>query len=129
MKTMAKTLTNGEIYSMAIELNNSFAETEDLYFPAAVNYCIQKNKNTLLSLAEKIEEGRVGIVKHYGVIDDEGNFKIAEENIEKANAELADLLNVEEEIKIITINIESLGDMNLSYQQMQSIMFMIEDIE
>lgn len=128
MKTMTKTLTNGEIYQMAIELNNSF-NSDELYFPAAANYCIQKNKSTLMSIAEKIEESRVNIIKHYGTVEEDGNFKVDEANIEKANSELLDLLSVKDEVKILTIGIEALGDVNLTSQQMQSIMFMIEDVE
>ena len=131
MKTISRTLTNGEIYQMAIDINKSFSNenTEEIYFPAAVNYCIQKNKNTLLAIAEKIEESRMSIIQHYGSIGEDGNFKIEEDNIEKANEELFDLLNVTDEIKILLINIEALGNINLSTQQMQSIMFMIEDVE
>ena len=82
-----------------------------------------------MSIAEKIEESRVNIIKHYGTVEEDGNFKVDEANIEKANSELLDLLSVNDEVKILTIGIEALGDVNLTSQQMQSIMFMIEDVE
>lgn len=130
MKTVMKTLTNGEIYQMAFDLNRSFTEENQIYFPAAANFCIQKNKATLVEIAETIEENRVNIVKHYGVIEEDGNFKVeGEKNIEAANAELIELLNIPHDIKILTFSIETLGDVNLTPQQMQSILFMIEDVE
>jgi hypothetical protein len=113
MKTINKVLTNGEIYQLAINLTNAFSES-DIYFPAAANFCIQKNKSVLTSIAETIEEGRMNIIKHYGVIEENGNFRVEEENVEKANAELLDLLQIAHDLKIFTFNIESLGDMNLT---------------
>ena len=126
MKTITKIMTNGEIYNLAVNLINNFNDNE-VYMPAAVAYSIQKNKTLFTSIAEEIERSRMAIIQHYSENVEEKGFVVPQDSIETANAELMDLLAIEQEIKIYTFEVEKIEDIKLTSLQMQAIMFMIED--
>ena len=126
MKTINKNLTNNEIYSYALALMNDFPES-DTYMPAAVAYSIQKNRAVVMDLGEEIEKSRLSIIQHYNLDEVKEDDFIEQEIIDKANAELIDLLNIEQEVKIYTFSIEDLTDVKLTPAQMKALMFMIED--
>ena len=87
MKTTNKIMTNEEIYSLALGMSNNFNDNE-IYMPAAIAYSIQKNKKVLLEIAEEIELTRMNIIQHYGEIQENGQYLVSKENIDKANKEL-----------------------------------------
>lgn len=126
MNTITKTLTNSEIYEVAVNLNNNFANN-GTYFPALAAFAIQKNRDTLTALAQELENSRLQVAKHYGEEQTPGSYIIAPENMLKANEELNELLDASQDVKIYTINIESLKDARLTSQEMSSILFMIEE--
>ena len=126
MKTINKNLTNNEIYSYALALVNNFSEN-DIYMPAAVAYSIQKNKTTIIGLGEEIEKSRLSIIQHYELDKIQDGDEIDSTVIKKANVELMDLLNIEQEVKIYTFDINALNDIKFTAAQMQALMFMIED--
>lgn len=126
MKTITKIMTNGEIYNLAVNLINNFNDNE-VYMPAAVAYSIQKNKTLFTSIAEEIERSRMAIIEHYSENIEEKGFIVPQDSIETANAELMDLLAIEQEIKIYTFEVEKIEDIKFTSLQMQAIMFMIED--
>lgn len=126
MKSIVKTMTNGEIYDIAVQFMKLF-ENNDTYMPAAVAFGIQKNKATLRTVAEDIENGRLEIIRHYGTIKEDGSFTVAEELVEVANKELADLLAIEQEVKLYLCKIEELGDTKFTSAQMEAFMIMIEE--
>lgn len=127
MKSIEKVMTNGEIYQIAIALTNAGFNDNEIYIPAAINFAIQKNKLILLENAEIIEKGRMAIIEHYSSEKIENSFTIPQENVDKANEELKELLDIEQVVKLYTFSIEALGDIKFTSAQMQAIMFMIED--
>lgn len=126
MKTINKILTNEKIYSLAIAILNNFNDYKE-HMPAAIAYAIQKNKATLQDIANEIEKARMEIIQHYGEIQEDGNVKVEEEKIALANKELIDLLNIEQDVKIYTCSIEDLNDLHFTFEQIESLMFMIND--
>lgn len=127
MKTINLTMTNDEIYRYAIGLNNTFNNAEIL-MPAAISFSIAKNKKKLFSLAEDIERYRVDILNKYGAkLADNNMISIPENQVEAANKELEDLLNISQELNIYTFSIEELKDINLTSSQMEAILFMIDE--
>lgn len=126
MKTITKTMTNGEIYQLAVGLINNFNDNET-YMPAAVAFSIQKNKSSFTAIAEEIEKSRMSIIQHYSKTTDENGFNVPAESIEEANKELFDLLSIEQEIKIYMFEVDKIEDIKFTSAQMQAIMFMIED--
>ena len=120
-------LNNYIIYQYAQTLNGIF-DKEDLYIPAKANFYIQKNIKTILSAAEEIDKTRFEIFKHYGQLNDtQDQYIVPNEKIEEANKELNDLFTIEQNLEIKTLKLEDLGNIELTPQQMQAIMFMIEE--
>lgn len=123
---MIKIMSNAEIYNLAKILNTAF-NMEERYLPARINFFIIKNKNTIMRLAEIIEESRIEIIKHYGIVDEAGMIQVPKDKIETVNNELTELLKVSQEIEISTITLSMLDDLEFTPAQMQALLFMIEE--
>ena len=120
-------LKNNDIYMHAQNLMMAF-EDKDQKLPIKISFYLQKNKNTLLQLAQDIERSRIEIAQSYGVLDEEtSQYIIPPEKMEEASQELNDLFNLEQDVQIYTINIDSFGDdLTITTAQMEAIMFMID---
>ena len=120
-------MTNFEIYNIAKAMGDAFQDSTQ-YLPVKINFFIQKNKSTLMALAQDIDNSRIEIVKNYGTMDTENNqFVVPEDKIEIANAELQDLFAIEQEVEIRKVSIDAFpDDINLSTAQMEALMFMID---
>lgn len=120
-------MTNNEIYTHARQLMEAFQDG-DQKLPIKVNFYLQKNKNTLISLAQDIEQARLGVAQTYGVLDESGeNYQIPNDKLEEASRELEDLFNLEQDVNICTIKADSLDDdLTLTMAQMEALMFMVE---
>lgn len=119
-------LTNYNIYNYAQKLNSAFTENKQ-YLPAKINFFIQKNASALAAAAEEIEKSRVSIVRHYGEANEEtGEIRVPDDKMSEASKELDDLFKIEQDIHISMINIDAFGDIELSIEQMNAIMFMVE---
>ena len=125
MKNVSIKMNNGMIYQYALTLNEALNDN-DLQMPVAVIFSIEKNKQTLMTIAQDIEKYRMDIIKKYGEEVD-GNYNVPQDKIEIANKELQDLFSIEQEVNIYKFNIEDLGDIKLTSNQMNAILFMIED--
>lgn len=127
MKTINKVMTNDEIYRYAIGLMNTF-ENAETPMPAAISFSITKNKKTISALAEDIEKYRIDVLNKYGAKIVENNMiSIPEKDVDNANKELGELLNISQEIKLYTFSIEDLQNVSLSPAQMEAILFMIDE--
>lgn len=120
-------LKNNEIYMYAQNLIMAFEDKEQK-LPIKISFYLQKNKNTLLQLAQDIEQSRLEIARSYGELDEESSqYIIPPEKMEEASQELNDLFNLEQDVQIYTINIDSFGDdLTITTAQMEAIMFMID---
>lgn len=118
-------MLNSLIYNYASSLEN-ISIGEDSYIPVIYNFYIQKNIKTLLSLKEDIEKCRYQIIKHYGERTENG-FAITEENKDKANEELKQLSEIEQEVEIYQIPLHAFKDVKLTTKELNSIFFMIAE--
>lgn len=120
-------LTNTQIYNYTNNLFEAFNDG-DQKLPIKISFYLQKNKNTLLQLAQDIETSRIEIAKTYGTLDEESSqYIIPPEKMEDANKELNDLFSLEQDVQIYTINIDNLSDdITITTAQMEAIMFMID---
>lgn len=120
-------LTNNEIYSHANKLMEVFQDNSQK-LPIKINFYLQKNKNTLLTLAQEIEKTRMEIARSYGELNEETQqFIIPPDKIPEASKELNDLFNLEQDVNIYMVNIDSLSDdYAMTTAQMEAIIFMIE---
>lgn len=120
-------LTNNQIYTYATELAAAFQDSTQK-LPIKVNFYLQKNKETLLTMAQDIEKARIDLLNNYGTLDDDNNrFTIDPDKVELASKELEDLFNLEQEVNIYKVNIDSFGDdIVLTTGQMEALLFMID---
>jgi hypothetical protein len=121
-------MKNFEIYELATRLSEHFTDNAQ-YLPVKINFYIQKNKNTLMSLAQDIEANRINIIKNYGNPSESNpdQYIVEEDKIEKASKELDDLFSLEQEVNIYKVNIDSFpDDISLTTGQMEALMFMID---
>lgn len=125
MKSTSVKMNNGMIYQYALALSEALSDN-DLQMPVAVLFSIEKNKQTLMAVAQDVEKYRMDIIKKYGE-EVNGNYNVPQDKIEIANKELQDLFSIEQEVNIYKFNIEDLGDIKLTSNQMNAILFMIED--
>lgn len=121
-------LTNGQIYDYASALMQEFYD-DSLKLPIKMNFYLQKNKKTLIDLAQEIEKNRIEIANNYGELDEETQqYQVPADKIESASKDLNELFNIEQDVNIYKISIDSLSDeFVLTTSQMETIMFMIED--
>lgn len=119
-------MTNNEIYTNAMALVKSFEDASQR-LPIKVNFYIQKNKATLVALAQEIEKGRMEILEQYGKYNEETEqFEFESDLAPVLSKELGDLLSLEQEVNIYMVDIDSFGDdLSLTTGQMEALMFMI----
>ncbi len=119
-------MKNSEIYNYAQALTEAFRDNNQR-LPVKVNFYLQKNKKTLLDLSQDIEQSRIEIAQNYGILNEEGTaYNIPEENISIVNAEIQDLFNIEQEVPLYQVSIDSFSDdLTFTTAQMEAIMFMI----
>lgn len=118
-------LTNKVIYATVQAFDKYFQSLEQ-YLPAHVTYAILKNYNILQVQFNIIEETRNTIIKRYGK-ETENGYIVPEENIAKANQELNTILSLEQDVPILMIKMTDLQGLNFTLQQMQALLFMIEE--
>lgn len=120
-------MTNNEIYIHARRLLEAFQDGEQK-LPIKIGFYLQKNKNTLTTLAQDIEKARIDIAQAHGELDEAGEqYIIPADKMAIVNKELEDLFNLEQEVTIHKVNIDSLSDdFVLSAAQMEALMFMID---
>ena len=121
-------LTNNKIYTYANNLLAEFSNSADLKLPVKINFYLQKNIQTLKTLATEIEENRLAIVRSYGELTEDGAaYSIPADKVAEAQKELNDLFALEQEVQIYTVNIDALNnDIVLTMRQMEALMFMID---
>lgn len=128
MRTINKILTNDEIYHIAVDLLNSFSDSdENTYLPAAVAFSLQKNRSIILNIASEIENHRVNILTKYSINIQDDQLQIDPAKVDLANKELKDLLDIEQEVKIYTFKIEEVLEVKFTPAQMNAILFMIDE--
>lgn len=98
-------MKNTEIYQHAVQLKQAFENTE-LNLPAKANFYIQKNTNTLIALGQEIEKSVMGVTDE---------------------TERTELFEAEQDVRIYKFHIDDLKNRELSMEQMNAIMFMIEE--
>ena len=119
-------LTNQQIIEYAQQL--AVFENCEIKLPVKINFFLQKNIRTLYAAAQEIEAARLDIGKNHGELTEDGmSYHIKPENYSIVNKELAELFTIEQELSIVPLSLESFSDIELTYQQMSAIMFMIEE--
>lgn len=120
--------TNEELYLILNNLNEQIFSQTDLIFPVKINFYIQKNKNLLIPLVQEIEDTRIKIVSANGTLNEETNqYSIDSDKMPIVIDELNKLFAIQQEVNFYQCELKDLGDVPLTMQQMNALMFMIKE--
>ena len=123
-------LTNGYILTYTEALVEEILSNERLKFPAKVNYIIQRNYKKLLEVAQDVANERIKICEEYATSKENDTYRFEDnDKLLKANEELTGLMSVEQDVNILTFDIDIIGDMMLNNKQMELLMLMINGEE
>ena len=120
-------MKNREIYSLALLIDEAAKEMPDL--PVKIGFYIQKNLSTIYNCAQSIEDYKNTIFVKYGTKEEDGEIIIAPELRLKAQQELNELSNLEQEVEIDLIPLESFSNIKMNSKCLNAIMFMIQEEE
>ena len=119
-------LNNQQIYEYAQQL--SVFNSCNIKMPVRINFYLQKNIQLIQQAAEEIDRTRLGLAAQYGVINEtQTGYDIPNENIPIINKELNDLFSLEQELNIHQFKLADFDGIELTYQELSAIMFMIEE--
>jgi hypothetical protein len=118
-------LTNNQIYTYA---SNLAAFNIDVKLPVRINFYLQKNIQLIQTLAQEIDTARINIAKEFGELTEDGSaYTVPPENMAAAKQELSDLFNLTQEVNIYMLTLDDFDGIELTMQQLDAIMFMIEE--
>lgn len=120
-------LTNSQIYNQASLLATALTDfTQRL--PIKVNFYFHKNKYILINMAKDIERMRSEILQSASVLNEEtGQYTILEEKKNEVTEELNALFDITQDVDIRMVKLDDFGNFSLTLQQMEALMFMIEE--
>lgn len=96
----------------------------------SIGYIMIKNKITLEPLVNAIYDMRRDIALEYSIGEEEnGNVKIPKEKAEEVTQKLKELMNIENEVNLIQISIDSLKNAELTLEDTMGLMYMLKPFE
>jgi hypothetical protein len=82
----------------------------------------------LAAAGQEIESARLNIAQSFGELDeDRRQYIVPPEKMPEAQKEINDLFNLEQDLNIHIFKLDDFDGIELTYQQLSSIMFMIEE--
>ena len=110
-----------------MKLNNIFSNC-DIKMPVRINFFLQKNIQMIAAAGQEIEAARMNIAQQFGTLNEDGTqYMVPQENMNVVNQELNDLFNLEQDLNIHIFKLDDFDGIELTYDQMSAIMFMIEE--
>lgn len=94
-------------------------------------YAIKKNKEKLLQLLKPYEEARAELLKEHGTNAalTDGVLEIRKDRKEQWNKAMKELLGIEADVDVFTVNFTELDGLSLSLNDMDAIDFMVDASE
>jgi len=125
---VTKIMKNSEIYTTAENLLTAFPQNEEGKIPVKALFLLRKNIKTFVDLAQEIEKTRTEIIQKYGKPSetDPDKYEFEGENIDAVNKDLNELVDCEQEVSYYTFSLDSLGDVELTNAQMDTIIDFID---
>lgn len=119
-------MKNKQIYEYGKNL--AIFDNFNLSMPVRISFYLQKNISLIKQANTDIEMARMNIGKTFGTINNNGTgYNIPPEKIPDANKELEDLFNLEQDLNLHMFKLDDFDGIDLSYQELSAIMFMIEE--
>ena len=122
-------LTNKQIYEYTEKILKVFSVDEEIYLPIRINFYLHKNRNILMELAKDIEKQRTEIIKKYGTLNEETKeYEVPKDKITDVLNEIDELFSLAQDVTLYFVSMNEIkDDLTLTTQQMDALMFMIED--
>lgn len=122
-------LTNKQIYEYTEKILKIFSVDEEIYLPIRINFYLHKNRNILMELAKDIEKQRTEIIKKYGTLNEETKeYEVPKDKITDVLNEIDELFSLTQDVALYFVSMNEIkDDLTLTTQQMDALMFMIED--
>lgn len=122
-------LSNSEIYNYTKTILKVFSVDEEIYLPIRINFYLHKNRNILMELAKDIEKQRIEIIKKYGILNEETKeYEVPKDKITDVLNEIDELFSLTQDVTLYFVSMNEIkDDLTLTTQQMDALMFMIED--
>lgn len=125
---MTKTFKNIEIYNL-VNLYQSLLENFDnLFLPIKANFYFKQNIKTLVCKGLEIDNFRSEIIKKYAKLKND-KYKFEEDNLEKANKEIEELMSLEQELDIKLIPLSAFDNVQITPKMMEIFIPMISEEE
>lgn len=119
-------LTNNQIYEYGQKL--AIFSNNNSKMPVRINFYLQKNIQIVTRAAEEIERARLELAAQYGKPNETNTgYDIPAENISIINKELNDLFSLEQDLNIHMFKLDNFDGIELTFQELSAIMFMIEE--
>ena len=122
-------LTNKQIYEYTEKILKIFSVDEEIYLPIRINFYLHKNRNILMELAKDIEKQRTELIKKYGTLNEETKeYEVPKDKIADVLNEVDELFSLTQDVTLYFVSMNEIkDDLTLTTQQMDALMFMIED--
>lgn len=122
-------LTNKQIYEYTEKILKIFSVDEEIYLPIRINFYLHKNRNILMELAKDVEKQRTEIIKKYGILSEETKeYEVPKDKITDVLNEIDELFSLTQDVALYFVSMNEIkDDLTLTTQQMDALMFMIED--
>ena len=118
-------LTNQQIYEAAFRTATFSIEGK---LPVKINFFLQKNLQVIAAASKEIEEARIKVAQDFGNLSEDGTqYIVPPDRMIDAQKELNDLFNLEQDLNIHMFKIDDFDGIELTYEQLSAIMFMIEE--
>lgn len=125
---MTKTFKNIEIYNLVNLYQALLEDFDGLFLPVKANFYFKQNIKILVCKGLEIDNFRSEIIKKYAKLEDE-KYKIEEDNLEKANKEIEELMSLEQELDIKLIPLSAFDNIQITPKMMEIFMPMISEEE
>lgn len=100
----------------------------NIIIPVRINFYLQKNIQLIRQAYEEIEYLRLNIGALFGERRKDGSgYDIFPDKIIETQKEISDLFSLEQDLPIHMFKLSDFDGIELTYQQMSAIMFMIEE--
>ncbi|MBL0320311.1 MAG: hypothetical protein IPP74_13625 [Alphaproteobacteria bacterium] len=103
------------------ESEHGLVELNNCKLPARTSFKVAKVINIIAKEIELFNQAKIKKAEELGDKQDDGTYKIREENIDKFRKEIDELLNTKVDLEFSQINLKELSDVSISPSAIRSL--------
>ena len=120
-------MKNKDITLLYNSINEVIKEEGSKNLSISTKFKIAKNQKKISEIYEIIDEQRSNIIKKYGVLQEDGGYKITNDLLPAATKELDELLSIDTQCNLEIIELKELEKANLNIELIMGLIPMIKD--